>query len=576
MSRQPNDPNIEFQRAIRLHESGSIQEAIQIYQSLWQRFPKNTMVLFYLGIAECQIREFDKGAQHLARFIKDNPRNAAAYNNRGNALMELKRFDEAEICFNRAVQLNPKDADIFLNRAELYRHKGQRILALENINQCINLDASGDGHVNRSKLFEELGRLEEALSDIRYALALRPNEPQFHFNHARLLALSGEREAALTAYDHSLKLNPNFIEALNNRGNLLISMGRLDDGLASFDEAILQTDNDPIRKNEALWNKSNSLLLKGEYLEGWELYEARWLKGRHSFPQRFFSKPLWLGETEISGSTLLVYAEQGLGDTIQFCRYLPLLKEKGVKVIFEVQKPLVSLMKQLPNVSEVIAAGRELPEFDYQIPLMSLPLVFETTVTSIPTSIPYLYSDTDTVKNWGDRFKKNVTTTLRIGLIWSGGFRPNQPNIWEVNARRNIPLQLLSILAIPQCEFVSLQKGPDAVAQLRDLENDNWDGPQIIDFTEDIEDFSDTAALIEHLDLVISVDTSTAHLAAAMGKPVWLMNRYDTCWRWMLERADTPWYPTMRIFRQPNPGDWGSVVTEIREALLRLLVERTN
>ncbi|HVC44095.1 MAG TPA: glycosyltransferase family 9 protein, partial [Candidatus Binataceae bacterium] len=226
----------------------------------------------------------------------------------------------------------------------------------------------------------------------------------------------------------------------------------------------------------------------------------------------------------------------------------------------------------LEGVAQVAARGHALPEFDYYCPLMSLPLAFKTTLSSIPAQIPYLKADADKARRWQEKLGEKAK--LRVGVVWSGGFRPDQPELWPVNNRRNIPLAKLASLRHADVEFYSLQKGQPAASELTDLLAQHWDGPPLIDFTDLLHDFSDTAALIEQLDLVIAVDTSTAHLAGAMGKPVWILSRFDNCWRWLLDRTDSPWYPTARLYRQASPGDWDQVIQRVAADLSHLVRTR--
>jgi hypothetical protein len=246
-----------------------------------------------------------------------------------------------------------------------------------------------------------------------------------------------------------------------------------------------------------------------------------------------------------------------------------LVAELGATVILEVERPLASLLRSLAGVSQLVVRGEEsLPAHDYHCPLMSLPLAFGTTLATIPARVPYLFSDGSKVCWWKDRL--GPQTRLRVGLVWSGGFKPSHPEGWPINARRNVPLKELATLRNERIAFHSLQKGEPAESELKALQAAGWQGPDIIDDTALLQDFSDTAALIENLDLVVSVDTSTAHLAGAMGKPVWIMNRFDTCWRWLLDRSDSPWYPTVRLYRQSVAGAWDEVVQRVRTDLLTL------
>jgi hypothetical protein len=318
-------------------------------------------------------------------------------------------------------------------------------------------------------------------------------------------------------------------------------------------------------------NRANIHLVNGNLEAGWADYEWRMkVDSSHlARENRTFDRPLWRGDSPLSGRTILTYSEQGYGDTIQFCRYVGKLAAIGARVILEVPAPLVSLLESLPGASCVVARGAEMPDFDCHIPIMSLPFAFRTTLATVPADIPYLSPDPRKVLFWSRLLgpKRN----LRVGLVWSGGLRPDEPEVWAANRRRNIDLERLAVLRHPKIEFYSLQKGLPAESELADRRRRRWEGPTIVDHTSRIQDFSDTAAFLSQLDLLISVDTSTAHLAGAMGKPVWMMNRYDTCWRWLLDRRDTPWYPSFTIYRQRSVGDWDEVINRVRADLGRLV-----
>jgi hypothetical protein len=306
-----------------------------------------------------------------------------------------------------------------------------------------------------------------------------------------------------------------------------------------------------------------ALLLSGRFEEGWKEYEWRWKTKMWSSGAREFSAPLWSGEA-IGDRTILLHAEQGIGDTLQFCRYAPLIA-RGTRIILEVQAPLVRLLSRLPGVMQIVARGDNLPPFDVHCPLMSLPLAFGTTLDTIPAATPYLSAAAVLAADWQERLAG--LDGLRVGLLWAGAQRLNFPAGATVDRRRSVTLKALAPLGeVSGASFVSLQKdGPAAQAA------DPPHGLVLHDFTADLHDFEDTAALIVNLDLVISVDTAVAHLAGALGKPVWLLNRFDTCWRWLLNRDDSPWYPTLRQFRQPRSGDWNSPVCAARDALQRLV-----
>jgi hypothetical protein len=271
---------------------------------------------------------------------------------------------------------------------------------------------------------------------------------------------------------------------------------------------------------------------------------------------------LWLGSEEIAGKTILLHAEQGLGDTIQFGRYAPLVAARGARVILEVQRPLHGLMSTLSSTVQVVSSGDPLPDFDFHCPLLSLPLAFATQLDTIPSATRYLSAREEQTRAWRERLGRHDKP--RIGLAWAGNPRKELPGANRIDGQRSIALDRLApLFEVTACEFFSLQKGSDAVRQLRDSALRQ----RVNDYTDDLHDFSDTAALIENLDLVISVDTSVAHLAGALGKPFWLLNRYNTCWRWLLDREDSPWYPTARLFRQDTTRAWEPVIQRVAAAL---------
>jgi hypothetical protein len=280
-------------------------------------------------------------------------------------------------------------------------------------------------------------------------------------------------------------------------------------------------------------------------------------------------QPAWRGGETLAGRTILLRGEQGLGDVLQFCRYAPLVKALGARVILEVEPPLVRIMGSLPGVDAVVSALDPLPPFDVHCPLMSLPLAFGTTLSTIPAQVPYLFAEPEKAAAWRERLDRQSggRRRLRVGLVWSGGRRPDQPALRNASDRRNIPLELLAPLKRVDAQFHSLQKGALAERALADLVARGWDGPQIVDHADQLRDLSDTAALMQNLDLVVSVCTSTAHLAGALGKPVFVLLRFGACWRWLLERSDSPWHPTARLFRQAAPDDWGPVAQALAAAV---------
>jgi tetratricopeptide (TPR) repeat protein len=513
------------------------------------------------------LHELGRHADALASYdqaLAHKPGAPEIHNNRANALRRLGKNETAIAGYQRAIELSPQLAEAYFNRGlaqhELKRHEA----ALASYDEAIAVDAGhAEAHCSRGTTLHVLQRPHEALASFDRAIAIRPNHARAYSNRGNVLAALDRLDEALASYDRALALAPDDPDIHCNRGNLLGDLGRHGEALASLDQAIALDPHHAL----AHFSRSFVHLARGDFERGWRDFEWRW-KNAHcvtSRERRTFREPLWLGDAPLAGKTILVYCEQGLGDTIQFCRYAALLEKRGARVIFEVPRALQSLFGGLQGVSHLLTQGEPLPPFDYHCPLMSLPLALKTTMQTIPSSVPYLRADPERMRRWSD--KLSVRTRPRVGLVWSGGLRPDQPELWAVNNRRNIPLAKLARLKRGDVEYHSLQKGQPAENELAALQADDSAGPAVFNHAHELGDFAETAALITQLDLVISVDTSTAHLAGALGTPVWVLNRFDTCWRWLLNRADSPWYPTLRLYRQQRAGDWDGVVQAVRRDL---------
>lgn len=390
------------------------------------------------------------------------------------------------------------------------------------------------------------GRPDIAVDLIGKAIAQNGHMPAFHNNLGFALQDRGELDAAAAAYGRALFYKPDYAKAHYNLGNTLQAQGKPEAALASYEQALIYQPDDA----EAHYNRGTLLLQSGRYAEGWPEYEWRW--GVKSLTQyrRDYGVPRWDGEN-LDGRTILLHAEQGMGDTIQFCRYVPMVAALGARVVLEVQRPVLRLLSGLSGIAEIVAVYDPLPAVDLSCPLMSLPRVFESREETIPNR-PYLTADPARAAAWGDRLPRSG---YRIGVAWQGNPAQKNDHNRSMSPAYFAPLAPLSDTA--GLHFVSLQKeGPAALERF-----------PLIDFMGEIGDFADTAALIANLDLVITVDTAVAHLASAIGKPVWLLNCYDPCWRWLRNRRDSPWYPLMRIFRQSSPGAWEGVIAEVAAAL---------
>jgi tetratricopeptide (TPR) repeat protein len=556
----------KLRQAVALHRQGHLARAQILYEEILETTQDQADALHLLGVIASQTMNQTKAVELISKAIQIDPCNAVAYSNRGIALQKLERWDAALFDYDHAIALQPDLSLAYCNRGNVLKELRQWDAALASYDRAIEINPGfAEAHSNRGAALQMLNRCVAALASLDRALEINPDYPDAHCNRGNVLKELGQSEAALASYDRAIALRADHADAYCNRGLLLQQLNRLDAALDSFDRAIT------IRPDyaRAYVNRSMARLLTGDFENGWADYEWRRRLPDAEFvrAKRDYAQPRWTGAESLRGKAVLLHAEQGLGDTLQFCRYAQSVAELGAVVILEVPASLKSLLTTLRGVAHVFATGDALPAFDFHCSLMSLPRALRATASSIPARIPYLGSDPKKLRFW--REKIGAPARRRVGLVWSGGFRPDQPELWSVHNRRNIPLAKLASLQHPDIEFFSVQKGQPAESELDALVAQRWDGPPITNLTHLLHDFSDTAALIEQLDLLITVDTATAHLAGALGKPVWILNRHDTCWRWLLDRSDSPWYPTATLYRQERPGDWDGVVDRVRRDLAR-------
>ncbi len=480
------------------------------------------------------------------------------------SLIQQGQLEPAWVVVHEVLNADPRNAAAVQMRGLIYAQLGHMNEAVADFRQAVALTPNDPvAHNNLGNALRPLGQWEASLRACERALALAPDYPDAQLSHANALLDLGRPAEAVTGYDRLLQRSPRDARALSNRGLALRSLNRAGDAVESFERALaIDPDNHDIRANAG-----QAYLASGELQRGFALFESRWRNPTMAayLQSRGFDRPFWQGEEPLQGRTLLLHSEQGYGDIFQFCRYAALAAERGARVVIEVQQPAVALMRTLKGVDEVIEYGQPLPAFDLHCPVMSLPHAFGATLETIPADVPYLSADPAKVARWNDRLGPKARP--RVGLVWSSGVRPDQPELAASNGRRNLPFDKLRTLKRLPVDFVSLQKGQPAEPEFAAFDQGLWDGPPILDVAAELRDWADTAALIQTLDLVVTVDTSTAHLAGAMGRPVWVMNRFDPCWRWLETRADSPWYPTMRLFRQPSMGDWDGVLAEVRGEL---------
>lgn len=545
----PAHVSADLKSAIALHQRGQLGDAEALYRKILQAAPTQFDAQHLLGVLKHQQGGNEDAVTLIAAALQQRPNEAVALTNYGAVLNGLKRFTETVACCDKAIALKPDHPEAFNNRGVALKELGRTDEALESYDKAIALRPSyAEALNNRGIALREIKRTTEALASYDRAIALKPTYAEAYNNRGVALAELKRFNEALISYAMAITLRRSYAEAYNNSGSALYLLKRLDEARTSYDQAIACNADHA----DAHWNKAQLTLLRGDFAGGWAEYEWRWKIGANARAAQDFSQPRWQGGDVIAGKTILLHSEQGLGDTIQFCRYAPLVAERGAQVILEVQGPLRRLMTGLPGVTQVIARGEPRPAFDFHCPLLSLPLAFGTTLETIPPSC--LRVPAEALIDWTARIKPDHRP--KIGLVWSGNAAHKRDQDRSMALRTMLPL--LDIDAT----FVSLQK--DIRASDAPVLNERND---ILDLSGGLRDFSDTAALVSQLDLVITVDTSVAHLAGALGKPVWVLLNDVPDWRWLLDRDDSPWYAAARLFRQDATCDWNRVIARVREAL---------
>ena len=517
-ARTPNLSRLHRQ-ALSSFQQGDLDKAERLCAGILEHRQDDFDALQILGLLNLQRRRPNEALGFLSKAMEVNY-SADAMSNLGLALHAAGRFEEAAANHRNALMLAPAHPEILYNLG----------------NACI-----------------ELGRIDEALANYDEVLAKNPGHAGTLVNRGNAYLRLNRPVEAISSFDRALTAMPGHPQILTNRGHALRRLDRPVEALADFDAALAKAPDFP----EAHFEAGMTRLTLGDF-EGWKQYEWRWKTGTFAGRRRKLGAPLWRGEAPIAGKSILLHAEQGFGDTLQFIRYAPLLAGRGAKVICEVQPQLHSLLSQLDDI-DVIAEGEALPRFDLQCPMLSLPLAFGTRVETIPASIPYLTASADRLAFWRDRLPKPP----RAGFVWSGSpFHDNDAN-------RSIPLaRLAALLAGAPLSCISLQTELRAAdgEVLRDL-------PNLVYLGGELRDFADTAAIISLLDVVISVDTAVAHLAGALGKPVMILLPFAADFRWMRDREDTPWYPTAKLFRQPAFGDWERVIARLGDEIAGAAVQ---
>ena len=497
---------------------GDLQNARDHFLEVLRLVPEFQLACSDLIRVYTELNQVNEITLLLAQCCAKCPKNTNYMYWHGNWLLERKLFKSAIEVFDRFLELEPGIAEVYCNQGMAY----QAVDQLDNAMRCYN-----------------------------QAVEMKPELAQAYSNRGAIHKLNNQFDLAIADFSEAIRISPHSAIPLSNLGETQRETQQLDVAIKNFDKAIALEPNNHV----AHWNKALALLLAGDLRRGFELYEYRWetlLKGT----KRDFPQPLWLGEVSLHGKSILLHAEQGLGDTIQFCRYVPMVAALGARVILEIQKPLVGLLQSVEGVDQVIVRGEQLPDFDCHCPLLSLPLALKTDESSVPRIIG-MAGNQETQVKWKERLGNK--TRPRVGLVWSGN--PDHKN----DKNRSISLRQMVDNLPNNCEYFCLQKEVRTADQEL-LSATTW----VRHFGEELIDFTDTAALCELMDVILCVDTSVAHLSATLSRPTWILLPFSVDWRWMLKRSESPWYPSAKLFRQDKFGNWESVLRHIRSELLTL------
>jgi len=570
-----------FDLAIQHHQSGRLAAAEPLYREILAQQPDHADSLRMLGVLAHQAGRNDLAVDWLRRAIAIKPdwpeacydlgvilqaggqldqaiaayRQAIArkadypeaYGNLGVALKAKGCLDEAIAAYRQALALKPNHPKALNNLAMALQEKGQLDQAIAAYHQAIALVPNhAEAYYNLGTALQAAGQLDQAIAAWRQTLIFKPNYPEALNNLGVAMTNQGQLDQAIAACRQAIAVKPNFAGAYYNLGVALANAGQLAPAIAAFQQAIALVPD----YAEAHCSLALALLVRGDLAQGWEEYEWRLAVPAYG-AQRGFPQRQWDG-SDPAGKTILLHPEGALGDALQFVRFVPMMQGRGARLILECPPPLLPLFASMTGIDQCVARGQPLPPFDWHCPLQSLPRIFRITLDNIPNAVPYLFAPKERVRRWAARVPTDGQ--LNVGLVWAGSVGGHR---W-----RSQTVEIFQPLAaLPGVRFFSLQKGPAATQAPPD-------GLHLIDYTAELHDFADTAALVQQLDLVITVDTSMAHLAGALAKPVWVLIPAISDFRWLLERTDSPWYPTMRLFRQPcNDGQWGRVTMCVAQAL---------
>lgn len=531
-------------------QGGNLPQGEMICRQVLQVDPQNVEALYLLAVIAYQVGRGDLAIEYARQALRLMPDMVAARRLLGALLADLGKLDEAIYNYQYVLRLQPNDPEIHNNLGLALQQLRRLEEAVVSFRQALQLRPNyAEAQVNLGNTLRDLGQLEEAVASHNLALQLRPEYAEAHINLGNALWDLGRLDEATTNYREALRLRPEYAAAHNNLGVVLKNLGHFGEAIGCFERAVqLQPEY-----ADAHYSRSMIWLMQGDYKRGWQEYEWRWRC--NNFQRRSFSQPRW-GGFPLEGRTILLYPEQGLGDTLQFVRYASLVQKLGGRVLLECQPPLVPLLAHCPGIDQLVAQGDPLPTFDVEAPLLSLPGILGTTLECIPNVVPYLHIEPSRACMWRLELESEG---FKVGIAWQGS------HLHTGDRWRSLPLSAFAPLSeVSGVRLFSLQKGPG----IEQLAGANF---PVIDLGSRLENFADTAAVIQCLDLVIAVDTAVVHCAGGLGKPAWVLLPFAADWRWLTDREDSPWYPSIRLFRQQQPGQWAPVFDRVAQELHKLV-----
>jgi tetratricopeptide (TPR) repeat protein len=555
---QPNEPDALHLLGLVAHQVGNNKTAINLLEKAISVNPNASDFYFHCAEAYLALHKNDLAITRYKQALAIKPDYVDVLNNLGLALHKLKRYEETITHYEQAIVLKPDYAEAHNNLANSLQELDRQQEAITHYEQAIVLKPDyAEAHYNLGNTLQKLDRQQEAIIHYEQAIVLKPDYAEAHYNLGNTLQKLDRQQEAIIHYEQAIVLKPDYAEAHNNLGYTLQEIDQLIEAVKHYEQAIVLKPD----YAEAHYNLGFAYLLNGSFEKGWLNYEWRYKTAENKRHIRNFNQPQWDG-SPLNHQTIFLHAEQGLGDTIQFIRYLPMVANSGGNIIVECDQGIIHLFSEYKNIADFIGKGEPIPDFDVHSPLLSLPKIFNTTYDTIPSTVNYIHANETLINSWNK--KLSSTKKYKVGFFWQGNKK------YFRDKSRSIPLiKFKDLLSISGVEFISLQKGE---GQEQIIESGF--SHLVSDYTsqmDNVEKFADTVAIINGLDLIIGTDTSIIHLAGAMGKPVWLLLPFYPDWRWMLNKENSPWYPTMRLFRQQEIGDWGTVINQLKDELQKLV-----